>query len=375
MAHGHFLERRKVLLGTAALAASSGLPRAGRAAGGLPLQLVTTFTSPRQVTGVAATQDGRVFVNFPRWEEDVAISVAELRADGSLTPFPDAGWNAYRDVKPRAPGNHFVCVQSVTVDPLGYLWVVDPAAPGLTFIVPGGPKLVRVNLATNAVDAVIPFGPDVAPQGTYLNDIRFTPDAKRAVITNSGQPGSLIVLDVPSGTARRVLDGHPSTQADRRVVITVNGRQLRMPDGQPPQFSADGLALDAAGEYAYWQATTGNTLYRAPLDALFDPSLSPQDLGAQVQVVEQTFVADGYWLTRSGLLLATSDEDNSVKRIEPDGTATVEVQDDRLLWPDSMAEGPGGVIYVTASHIPEMLMWQGPGVQQTALFRFQPSAS
>jgi hypothetical protein len=48
------------------------------------------------------------------------------------------------------------------------------------------------------------------------------------------------------------------------------------------------------------------------------------------------------------------------------------VQDSRLLWPDSMAEGPEGAIYVTASHIPEMKMWQGPGVSQTQLFRFKP---
>ena len=37
-----------------------------------------------------------------------------------------------------------------------------------------------------------------------------------------------------------------------------------------------------------------------------------------------------------------------------------------------MAEGPDGSIYVTASHIPEMLSWQGPGVARSELFRFRP---
>lgn len=32
---------------------------------------------PHQVTGVACSPDGRVFVNFPRWTEDAPVSVAE----------------------------------------------------------------------------------------------------------------------------------------------------------------------------------------------------------------------------------------------------------------------------------------------------------
>ena len=40
-----------------------------------------------QVTGVTVTKDGRVFVNFPRWTEDSAVSVAEVK-DGRITPFP-----------------------------------------------------------------------------------------------------------------------------------------------------------------------------------------------------------------------------------------------------------------------------------------------
>ncbi len=366
--------RRAVLLGSAAFAAGAASLGRARAQGGPSvLELVATFTEPRQVTGVAVGPDGRMFVNFPRWEEDVPISVAEVGSDGGLTPYPNAAWNAYRDADPSQPEQRFVCVQSVTFDPAGYLWVLDPAAPGLTFIVPGGPKAVRIDVASNQVVAVYHFDRTVARQGTYLNDIRFTPDGKSAVITNSGQPGSLIVLDVASGQARRVLDGHPSTQFQKNVVITVNGRQLRMLDGQPPHFSADGLVVDQAGEYVYWQATTGTVMYRAPLAVLFNPSLSPAQQGAAVETVVNTFVADGYWLARNGALYLTSDEDNAVKRLESDQSFSVQVQDPRLLWPDSMAEGPDGAIYVTASHIPEMKMWQGPGVTHTELFRFRPS--
>lgn len=348
---------------------------AGKQAGGgkSSLELVASFTGPRQVTGVAVAPSGRIFVNFPRWEEDVAISVAEVGPGGALTPFPNLPWNSYRNATPNAAGQRFVCVQALAIDPLGNLWVVDPAAPALTFEVPDGPKLVRIDLATNQVSRVYPFDRTVAPQGTYLNDIRFTPDGQRAVLTNSGQPGSLITLDVASGQARRVLDGHPSTQAQPDVSVVVNGRDLRRPDGEPPKFSADGLAIDTKGEYAFWQATTGTTMYRVPVAALFDPRIAPAELGRTVEVFAQTFIADGYWMARDGTLYVTSCGDNAVKRLTADRQFAVAAQDSRLLWPDSMAEGADGTLYVTASHIPQMKSWQGSGVTETQLFRFRPA--
>ncbi len=370
------LPRRTLLgAGLGAGAAALALPALDCAHAAEPARLehVATFTSPRQVTGVAASPDGRVFVNFPRWEEDVAISVAEVGRNGALTPYPNAAWNSFRAASPATPEQRFVCVQSVTCDPQGNLWIVDAAAPNLGLEVKGGPKLARIDLRRNEVAQVYAFDRSVAPQGSYLNDIRFTPDGQRAVLTNSGQPGCLIVLDVRSGQARRVLDGHPSTQFQPGVVVTVGGRALRRADGETAQFSADGIAIDAHGEYAYWQATTGKTMYRAPLARLFDPRLTPAQQGDAVETVAQTFIADGYWMSGRGTLLLTSCSDNSVKRMLPDKTFAVVARDPRLLWPDSMAEGPDGVIYVTASHIPEMKAWQGAGVKQSQLFRFKPA--
>ena len=364
------LPRRTLLAAGAAALAAPVLPV--WAAPTPKLDLVATFPK-RQATGVAVSPTGRIFVNFPRWEDDVAISVAEVGHDGALTPFPDAGWNSFRNADPADPGQRFVCVQSVTCDPQGNLWVVDPAAPGLTFEVPGGPKLVRIDLATNKVSRVYPLDATVAPQGSYLNDIRFTPDGQRAVMTNSGVPGCLITFDVQSGQARRVLDGHPSTQFDKTMVVTVDGKPLKRLDGETAKFSADGIALDNQGEYVYWQATTGTTMYRAPVKALFDPQMTADQLGGAVETVTHTFLADGYWMARSGVLYLTSCSDQSVKRMLPDKTFAVAAQDPRMLWPDSMAEGADGSIYVTASHIPQMKAWQGPGVSQTQLFRFKPA--
>ena len=367
------IPRRAVLAAGAALAAIAALP--ARAELGGRLEQVAEF--PHQVTGVGASPDGRLFVNFPRWEEDVAVSVAEVDKDGKLTPFPDAGWNAWRNAEPLSNADHFVCVQSVVCDGHGRLWVVDAGAPGNEFELPGAPKLVGIDLATNAVVKVIPFGFDVMPQGSYLNDIRFSPDGRHGVLTDSGQIGALLVADPEAGTVRRLLSGHPSTQVEKGTVVETDGKPLRRPDGRGPMFAADGIAVDPQGQFAYWQALTGRTQYRIALATLLDPAKTPEQVAAAVETLGKCPVADGYFYSSAGVLYTTSPEDNSVKRRGGDGQFALVVKDDRLRWPDSMAEGKDGLMYVTASHIQDMAQYQPLNAGKpvaTALFRFTPQA-
>lgn len=342
--------------------------------GGTALERVASFE--QQVTGVAVSRDGRVFVNFPRWEQDVAISVAELGSDGTLRPYPDAEWNAYRNVAPRDRATHFICVQSVTVDPQGFLWILDAAAPGNEFNLPGGVKMLKVDLGSNKVVQTVAFDTVAAPQGTYLNDVRVTPDGQWAFITDSGQRGAIIVVDLASGRAHRVLDGAAPTQPEPDVIVKADGRDLRRTDGRPTLFAADGIALDAEGRFLYWQALTGCTLYRLPVAALTDESIPPARLAAAVEKLGTTNVADGYWMDKAGNLYITSPEDDALKVRRPDGRMETLVQDKRLRWPDSLAEGPEGHIYITTSQIQDMAQYHergSPRREPYGLWRIRPT--
>lgn len=67
---------------TAAPLSSNGDTRPG-----VPLREIASFA--HQVTGVAVAADRRIFVNFPRWTEDVPISVGVLPPEGDVRPYPD----------------------------------------------------------------------------------------------------------------------------------------------------------------------------------------------------------------------------------------------------------------------------------------------
>ncbi|MGE7418838.1 SMP-30/gluconolactonase/LRE family protein [Methylobacterium tarhaniae] len=338
------------LFSGASLAQQQAAPAPGGAA---RLQLVASFE--HQVTGVTVAADGRIFVNFPRWSEDTPISVAEVTSDGQIKPYPNEEWNAWRNAKKDqiSPNDHFVCVQSVVADGRGNLWVVDAAAPATAQVVPGGPKLVRIDLKANKVAQTIPFVEAVAPQGSYLNDVRFSPDGRSAYLTDAGAKGALIVVDLQSGGARRVLDGHPSTQPEKGVVVRTDGRELRRPDGRGVEFAADGIALSANGRHLYWKALTGRTLYRIATEALDDPHLSARELEARIERVGESEPTDGLWIDKRGRLYLSAIENNAVKVRDSGRDATL-VRDDRLRWPDTFSEGPDGTIYVTSSRIQDM---------------------
>jgi sugar lactone lactonase YvrE len=367
-----FLGRRTVL-GAGLAFAAPVLARAQTTTARAPLpsfRLEEVASFPHQVTGVTAAPDGRVFVNFPRWTEDAPVSVAEVAKDGSLKPYPDDNWNAWRNAEANkmAPGGHFVCVQSVVADGQGNLWVLDPAAPGNEKVLAGGPKLVRIELATNKVAQVIKFGEDVALQGSYLNDVRFHPDGHTAFITDSGARGSIVIVDLASGKARSALDGHPSTQPDKAVEVTIDGKKLQRVDGRGFMVAADGIALSRDGKTLYWQPLTSRTLYSIETALLM--SDDPEEAGKKVVKVGTSNVADGLLMSRDDRLFLTSPEDNSVKVWDGSRSRTV-VQDAQLRWPDTLAEAPDGLIYVTASRIQDMPWFQAdaPHVLSTKLFR------
>jgi len=318
----------------------------GPVAGPLRPMLKEAATSTSRWTGVAVTTDGRVFVNFPRWSEDARLAVVEVMPDGSLAAFPDASWN-YRPADPKArlgpSDRRFVCVQSVVGDDRGGLWVLDPASPMSSGTMAGAAKLVRFDPATGEAVRIYKFDAQIAPQQSYLNDVRIDLDRGYVYITDSGL-GALVALDLESGVARRLLQDQPATKAETGVNVMVEGRPFAMP------VHCDGIALDRDGDIVYFQALTGRTLWCIPGAALRDAGLSADDLVQELAMVGEGAVSDGL-LWHRGKVLLTAIEANAIMAVSPRGTAHTVISDPRLKWPDSLALGPDGAIWITTSQI------------------------
>jgi sugar lactone lactonase YvrE len=321
-----------------------------------PLQVVASFD--HQPTGVAVSKTGRIFVNFPYWSDQHTDSVVELTG-GHEEPYPDTIWNDPQSVS-TDPTRRFVCVQSVYVDPTDNLWVLDAAAPKFGPVVPGGAKLVKINLGSNTVKRVYYFDGVIAPPRSYLNDVRVDPARNFAYISDSGL-GAILVLDLTSGKVRRVLDGSPETLGTPGHVLNIDGQELRQADGTPFTINCDGIALDPRGDVLFFEAPTNGNLYSIATADLRNEKLSPAALQARIQFVTVIGPADGFAVGPDGGLYITSVLNHSVKRLDPGSSLpfTVPVDDPRLVWPDSMAWSPDGWLYITASQIPRMARFNG----------------
>lgn len=275
-----------------------------------------------QVTGVTMASDGRMFANFPRWRDNLPFSVVEVMKDGSHKPYPDETWNTWKG-KPEK--NSFTCVQSVYAHG-DYLYVLDPSSPEMKGVV-GKPTLYRFKLATNKLDKKWEFDETAAPSKSYLNDLRIDDASKKIFITDSGL-GGIVVLDMKSGEAKRVLDKHPSTKSEN-ITLTVDKEKFTQ------KIHSDGIALSPVDNKLYYHALTGYHLYRVPAEALETNLRDETSLVKQVEKVGVTPAPDGMIFDKDGNLYMADLERNAVSYRTPSGDMKILIQDERIKWPDT----------------------------------------
>ena len=311
-------------------------------------------------TGVTVSQQGRIFVNFPKWGDDVQFTVAELRK-GEAVAYPDVEIN---HTDPNNLAAAFVSVQSVVVDPVDRLWILDTGSPLFQPTKYGGPKLVCVNLNTGQVNKRILFPQEVALPTTYLNDVRF--DLRRgsegmAFITDSAQkgPNGIIVVDLASGQSWRRLHDHPSTKAEelQTFLPIVEGRPFleQQPDGSVKHgagMGSDGIAISSDGARLYYCPLGSRNLYSVSTGALADRSLDEREVGNTViDEGDKGGASDGLESDAAGYIYSTNYEHNAILRRGADRQWETVIHHPCLLWPDTLSVAADGYLYVTANQL------------------------
>ncbi|MDF0682329.1 MAG: L-dopachrome tautomerase-related protein [Candidatus Nitrosocosmicus sp.] len=92
---------------------------------------------------MTVSHKGRIFVNFPKWGDDVKYTVAEIHKDGNMVAYPDESLNKTNESD---QSSTLVSLQSVVVDPIDRLWILDTGSPLFQPTEYGGPKLVCADL-------------------------------------------------------------------------------------------------------------------------------------------------------------------------------------------------------------------------------------
>ncbi|MCL3780677.1 hypothetical protein EMN47_09800 [Prolixibacteraceae bacterium JC049] len=297
------------------------------------VKLEVIASTEKQWTGIAVSKNERIFVNFPKWSDNVPVSVAEI-INGKAVAFP-------------ADQSIFVAVQAVVIDAKNRLWVVDTRNPQFQGVMDEGPVLYQFNLENNSKEKAYGFPKGVFQPNSYFNDVRIDTKNEVAYLTDSGN-GALIVLDLKSGKSKRVLDHHSSTESEVDYLICNDIKWENT-------VHSDGIALTPNGKYLYYVALTGHTLYRIPTSALIDASLSDKMLARKVEKVATIPATDGMMFDQKGNLWLGGLEDNSINLLKKDGSVHKVIKDKIIRWADSFSKGKNGSIYFTTAqiHLPE----------------------
>jgi sugar lactone lactonase YvrE len=332
-------------------------PAAAQDAGriGPPLETVKAFGDDFRLVGIGVSAEGRVFATAPSSQARSRFSMIELDPrTGAVTPYPDAAWNNFNE---QGDGqSEWISVQALWVDKSDHLWALDSSLPKLDQArLP--PKLVEFDLSTNRVIRQYDFK-GVVSASDSLNDVRVDTVYGYAYLTNIGNKGSLVVLDLKTGEARQVLVGDRSTFADPNQHLMIGNEIALRPDGSVVAIQADGIALSPDTQWLYYRPLTDHNYWRVPTSALRDATLSEAGLSGKVEYLGSSALTGGLIMDAHGTLYGGDLEHSTVVALTvmPDHklSSKVFVSDSaKLSWADGFAIS-GGYLYIADSHLWEI---------------------
>lgn len=289
-------------------------------------------TSDYQWTGIAISKENRMFVNYPSWNVPSPFKVAEI-VNGKEVAYPSAQANEL-----------FICVQSVVIDDKNRLWILDPANPQFGGVAQSGAKLFQIDLKTNQIVKTFVFPKTVALPESYLNDVRFDTKNEIAYITDSTL-GGIVVLDLNTGKSWRALENITEVKAN---LPALNFPTTGKWDGI---VHSDGIEISKDRKTLYFQALTGNILYKIPTKILRNTKKSIAERKSKIQIENQYNVAtDGLWLSDNQLFMGDLEKEKIwVYDLKTKKGHNLDTE--LVRWADSFAQDNQGNIYFTTSQI------------------------
>lgn len=294
---------------------------------------------------ITVTPDGRILLSLhqffgPEWR------VVELAENGELVPFPDVRW--------AGGGTAEISLDSVLgiqSDSSGRVWMLDNGMRSGNV-----PKLVAWDTRTDRLHRVIHLPPPATREGAFVNDLAIDEAHAAIYIADParGEDAALIVVDLETGLARRVLQGHRSVVPEDMDLI-IDGRpvEIRQPDGSTrrPRVGVNPIALDTEAGWLYFGPMHGTSLYRVRTADLLDGGLDETTLAERVERYADKPICDGISIDREGNIYISDIGNNAVGVIDDTRSYRILAQDRRLSWPDAFSFGPDGKLYTVANQL------------------------
>ena len=309
--------------------------------------------------GAKVDSKGNIYVSTARWGgKEIPATLSKLVKKGKdwkLQPFPSKALNDIANPK------GLKAVLGFEIDRNDVMWILDQGHVAGAPSGPGDEKLIGWDLRAGREVARYEFSEaDSDRKCSFLNDVAVDNDAGVVYISDSGifcnpLKGGILVYDIKANKAKRVLSA-PEWVNDENYTFKIHGRDvLKDKDGKPNgmKTGADGIALSGDKKTLYWTNLTGNRLLSLPTAVIRDFGKSEDEVRNAVKV-ETTLPSntDGMTADRANNLYMTALTLNGImKRDAKTGQVSTFVSSDAISWPDTLAWGPGGTLYLVSNHL------------------------
>jgi sugar lactone lactonase YvrE len=340
--------------------AANPVPEASREDNTPTLEVVAELDQgPGNIT---VTPDGRIIVSLHQFYNH-DLRLARLGDSAQLTPFAAA-----------ANVNSALGLQA---DADGVVWLLDNAMRNGTVR-----RLVGWHADEDRLVADINLN-SVTTDKAFLNDLAVDPGRKTVYIADpaGNVDAAILVVDLASGVARRVLEGHKSVMAEEMdLVIDGIPVRIRADDGTEirPRVAINPIAIDKQGEWLYYGPMHGRSMYRVRTADLRNAGLGAEELAGRVERWSDKPICDGISIDDAGNLYLGDLANNAIGVIGPDRNYRILIADPRLSWVDAFSFGPDGYLYTVANQLHRSAVLNGgeaATIPPYLILRFRPLAT